>query len=950
VARVLKSLENIGVKNSEIATSLKEMEERLSATIKGDREEPSIESTKQTFQDALDMVRDGVILEMLHFSNLGRRFEDLRNAHEGTFDWIFSNPEMVLEKEPGLKITFPAWLQTGSGIFHIAGKPGSGKSTLMKYLCRHKDREELLTKWAEGYELLFAKFFFWRIGTSQEEKSLKGLVRGLLYELLCKVPALARVLFPKSWAKASQAVQRHLRTELSADEIIDGFTEFVKVSASPDQVPSLKRIRVCLFIDGLDEFDESGFNETHGQLIEKLLLWTGSSNGNVKMCVSSRVQSPFMERLESEQRITLDRLTRGDVELVVRSQLENHQKFRALKRGQETECEALLQEVITAAEGVFLWVALLLNSLSKGLDKDDPIELLRSRVANTPKELDSFLATIVDGIEPIYRKGADLLLAIILRTTGTLLSSGNRAPDHALFDEAPFPHDAFSSQDVTHGEEFCLSVLSCFLILRATDKGKPMANFELSDLDSFEKFCDDFSHEQIKKAMHSAVISRCNGLVEIVRGSFVKFMHRSIPEFLHRHFERNSQPHRLDDYQTTLGLTWGYLVETKCIEATQLRPYPEKTSLVAHLLGVHASTDNGDDEPLDYQYPEEFGRNNNRLFVFLCRLRQMRLDQQWTDLFRLLLSIDRTLRRTWGTHIIDNNRWLQTAEQAKEQYRSLLCLSGFIGLYEFIDWVFRQSDTFENSEYLFNVMRSAVSAFESETTIFSQEVMETMFKHGTPADMVFPDTSGIARKTMWHAFLLQNGPYYYEPIRSKVVEIWLRHGANPHVSFRTNAGSVTSIHDIRDVSANMSLYEICRFHGKSTDRVSLSPDAHISLRGMVELFHPHNERALLDLIGDDIDEGNQKPEDNSLGASAESDPESTVETFVVDESQSTALSVSEQDENLLAKTPNAISGTELLWSQSYVRKNTLQWIWEGKWVWLYLRMLSPGLAMLRTVS
>lgn len=947
MARALKSLENIGVKNSKIATSLKEMEERLSATIKGDREEPSVESTKQTFQDALDMVRDGVILEMLHFSNLGRRFEDLRNAHEGTFDWIFSNPEMVLKKEPGLGITFPAWLQTGSGIFHIAGKPGSGKSTLMKYLCRHKDREELLTKWAEGYELLFAKFFFWRIGTGQEEKSLKGLVRGLLYELLCKVPALAKVLFPKSWARASQAVQRHLRTELSADEIMDGFTKFVKVSASPDQVPSLKRIRVCLFIDGLDEFDESGFNETHGQLIEKLLLWTGSSNGNVKMCVSSRVQSPFMERLKSEQRITLDRLTRGDVELVVRSQLENHQKFRALKRGQEKECEALLQEVITAAEGVFLWVALLLNSLSKGLDKDDPIELLRSRVANTPKELDSFLATIVDGIESTYRKGADLLLAIILRTTGTLLSSGNRAPDHTLFDEAPFPHDAFSTSDTTHGEEFCLSVLSCFLILRATDKGKPMANFELSDLDSFETFCDDFSHEQIKKAMHSAVISRCNGLVEIVHGSFVKFMHRSIPEFLHRYFERSSQPHRLDDYQTTLGLAWGYLVETKCIEATQLRPHLERTSLVAHLLGVHAS----DDEPLNYQYPNEFGRNNDRLFVFLCRLRQMKLDQQWTDLFRLLLSIDQTLRRTWGPHVTNNNRWLRKAEEAKAQYWSLLCLSGFIGLHEFIDWVFRQSDTFEDRDYLFNVMRSAVSAFESKVTIFSQEVMETMFKHGTPADMAFPYTSGIARKTMWHAFLLQNGICYDRPIRSKVVEIWLRHGANPHVSFRTSdTSAVVSVHDIRDVSANMTLFEICRFDGKRDNRMSLSSNACISLRSLVELYHPHNERALLDLIGDDIGEGNRKPEDNSLGASTESDSESTAETLVVNEPQSTALSGSEQDENLLAKPPNAISGTELLRLQSYDRKNTLQRIWEVKWAWLCLRTLSPGLTMSCTIS
>jgi hypothetical protein len=40
------------------------------------------------------------------------------------------------------------WLSSGNGIFHIAGKLGSGKSTLMKLLCNHPQTRVALQKWA----------------------------------------------------------------------------------------------------------------------------------------------------------------------------------------------------------------------------------------------------------------------------------------------------------------------------------------------------------------------------------------------------------------------------------------------------------------------------------------------------------------------------------------------------------------------------------------------------------------------------------------------------------------------------------------------------------------------------------------------------------------------------------------------------------------------------------
>jgi hypothetical protein len=51
------------------------------------------------------------------------------------------------EKAAARKILLD-WLSFGNGIFHISGKLGSGKSTLMKYLCEHKSTRVMLKRWA----------------------------------------------------------------------------------------------------------------------------------------------------------------------------------------------------------------------------------------------------------------------------------------------------------------------------------------------------------------------------------------------------------------------------------------------------------------------------------------------------------------------------------------------------------------------------------------------------------------------------------------------------------------------------------------------------------------------------------------------------------------------------------------------------------------------------------
>lgn len=67
-------------------------------------------------------------LSVLRFDSMRARESDIVQAYEETYEWIFSGDR---------KWNFLEWLRTGDGVFWIAGRAGSGKSTLMKFLYYH---------------------------------------------------------------------------------------------------------------------------------------------------------------------------------------------------------------------------------------------------------------------------------------------------------------------------------------------------------------------------------------------------------------------------------------------------------------------------------------------------------------------------------------------------------------------------------------------------------------------------------------------------------------------------------------------------------------------------------------------------------------------------------------------------------------------------------------------
>jgi hypothetical protein len=313
-------------------------------------------------------------LKSLHFKQIKERQFEVKTAHINTFGWIF--------KDESLK--FPEWLRTPNDIFWIGGKAGSGKSTLMKFLCEHHLTETLLSKWARQQSFVIASHFFWSAGTAIQ-KSQNGLLRALLFQILIRAPKLAPLVCPNHWNDDSPV-------SLYSWSLPDLFQAFENL-AQMDQLPA----KFCLFIDGLDEYDGD-----HADIIRIINLLAQSPY--IKLCVSSRPWTVFVDAFDKiHWKLYLQDLTRNDIRLYIKDNLEEDPRFLELKRRETIASEHLVQQIIEKAQGVFLWVYLVVRSLLRGLTNSDDISDLEARLAELPGHLEAYFKHMLNTIEDVYQ-------------------------------------------------------------------------------------------------------------------------------------------------------------------------------------------------------------------------------------------------------------------------------------------------------------------------------------------------------------------------------------------------------------------------------------------------------------------------------------------------------------------------------------------------------------------
>jgi hypothetical protein len=168
-------------------------------------------------------------------------------------------------------------------------------------------------------------------------------------------------------------------------------------------------LKLCFWVDGLDEFEGSeGSHQAMADLFKEI-----TQARNVKVCLSSRPWVVFSESFKNCPTLRLQDLTRPDITRYVNGNFEKSEAFDTLRKREPEAAHELITEVIDKAEGVFLWVQIVVMSVLKGIQNRDDLGILHQRLRCIPKELEPLYRHLLSLIEPVYLSWASKAFQIV---------------------------------------------------------------------------------------------------------------------------------------------------------------------------------------------------------------------------------------------------------------------------------------------------------------------------------------------------------------------------------------------------------------------------------------------------------------------------------------------------------------------------------------------------------
>jgi len=531
---------------------------------------------------ALLMIENG-ILGSLDFVSIGDRHEEVEVAHHQTFEWIFKGSE-IMDKNWD---NFVGWLQQQDGIYWINGKAGAGKSTLMKYIFNHPQTHEELRHWAGSSACATAGFFFWNSG-SEEQRSQRGLLRTLLFEMLKSHREFIPSIFPSVWSRWSTKVRTAMTigTVPSKASLLSHEQKTWTLSQLKSAFQSLlrnfqtKNIKVCIFIDGLDEYGGDC-----DEIVEYFLAL--SQEPGIKMCLSSRPLVVFEEAFADVPGLKLQNLTYQDISQYVEDKLGNHRHMARLALKNPDQARRLVSEIVTKANGVFLWVKLVVKSLLQGLRDQNRITDLQRRLRHLPADLEALYDHMLQKTDPFYLEQASQIFQIVL-----------------------------VAQKESTSHQITLLQLSW-----ADEEDKSSAIGAL-----FQPLTEQEKAERCK-LMDSRLKSVCSGLLEsydskysyIAPDARVIFLHRTVSDFFKKQdiWDKITKQTQGTDFSPYLSLLRSCVLQLKTLNVNHSLPLD--MSIIRNALGyaqkAEASLDFGFPELLDqldatasYQWQKSGGR------------------------------------------------------------------------------------------------------------------------------------------------------------------------------------------------------------------------------------------------------------------------------------------------------------------------------------------------------
>ncbi|CAN9388955.1 unnamed protein product [Alternaria alternata] len=325
-----------------------------------------------------------IIFDRLWFEEMDERMNSIPAPVDGGFEWVFGDASRQVG---GLLEWFTN--TRGEEIYWLTGKPGSGKTTLMKHLFRNPRLFPHLEAWSGQLPGITSGFFLWNSGT-EPQKSSVGLLRAIIYETLQDLifgpleedGIIVQNLFSDRWnAFLSYAGGLH---EFNFPELKAAFEGLV----------SDAKKKFFFMIDGLDETEDYP-----KELMD--LVFSTARRDNVKFLLSARSSPAFQSAFENKPRMMLEEYTKDDIHTYLATTFNMETKLQALRGKMDGEEENTIVRILAEkSSGVFLWAQLATKFLLENLEPDSDFLILKDRADALPYILDDLLAHILSKLAP----------------------------------------------------------------------------------------------------------------------------------------------------------------------------------------------------------------------------------------------------------------------------------------------------------------------------------------------------------------------------------------------------------------------------------------------------------------------------------------------------------------------------------------------------------------------
>ena len=297
-------------------------------------------------------------LQSLYFAEMYWRRNDVADPVPSTCAWLLEHP------------TYCEWLGQDHGMLWIKGKPGAGKSTVLKHALETAEREI-------EQAVTLASFFFHGRGASLQ-KNVLGLFRSLLHQILKRNRNLL--------SKLTSIYKRRCETEGEFGKKWNWHEKQLQTFFKQHVVDAARTHKIRIYIDALDECGE----DIAVELVEFFRRFTTP----ISICFSCR-HYPFVA-LEGGNEIWVEQENAQDIKRYINDKIDTHVQ-------QIDFAQIIRSEMVSRSKGNFQWVVLVLPRVLKMHKSRKSLLAIQTMIGNIPAELDELYTKLLQFVDDYER-------------------------------------------------------------------------------------------------------------------------------------------------------------------------------------------------------------------------------------------------------------------------------------------------------------------------------------------------------------------------------------------------------------------------------------------------------------------------------------------------------------------------------------------------------------------